>query len=203
MIGQPMIQSCERSALLSTNRRPMTICSWGRLALPSTTCRPMMIRSIRTLNRTKRSGCMPYSKGDPRLLVDRTTLCMDQTIPGSPTFLHCCRRYSCIIWPGAPAQRTKFGGDVGRSEAFSAGVISVRPQKIENSSTHHPSLSKYYMKSIPNFDSIGVASNGRGILAHPTGSVRGHNLASMDKEKVYVTKQMGSHVQCICITSKL
>ena len=42
-------------------------------------------------------------------------------------------------------------------EAFSAGVMSVRPQKIENPSTHHPNLSKYYMKSIPNFDSIGVA----------------------------------------------
>ena len=42
-------------------------------------------------------------------------------------------------------------------EAFSAGAMSVRPQKIENPSTHHPSLSKYYMKSIPNFDSIGVA----------------------------------------------
>ena len=40
-------------------------------------------------------------------------------------------------------------------------------------------------------------------LLTPQGSVRGHNLASMDKKKVYVTKQMGSHVQCICITSKL
>ena len=35
--------------------------------------------------------------------------------------------------------------------------MSVRPQKIENPSTHHPYLSKYYMKSIPNFVSIGVA----------------------------------------------
>ena len=42
-------------------------------------------------------------------------------------------------------------------EAFLAGVLSVRPQKIENPSTHHPNPSKYYMKSIPNFDSIGVA----------------------------------------------
>ena len=42
-------------------------------------------------------------------------------------------------------------------EALSAGVMSVRPQKIENPSTHHPNLSKYYMKSIPIFDSIGVA----------------------------------------------
>ena len=42
-------------------------------------------------------------------------------------------------------------------EAFSAGVMSVRPQKNQNPSTHHPNLSNYYMKSIPNFDSIGVA----------------------------------------------
>ena len=45
----------------------------------------------------------------------------------------------------------------GVSEAFSARVMSVNPQKIENLSTHHPNPSKYYMKSIPNFDSIGVA----------------------------------------------
>ena len=42
-------------------------------------------------------------------------------------------------------------------EAFLAGVMSVRPQKIEDPSPHHPNPSKYYMKSIPNFDSIGVA----------------------------------------------
>ena len=41
-------------------------------------------------------------------------------------------------------------------EAFLAGVMSVRPQKIENFSTHQPNLSKYYMKSIPNFHSIGA-----------------------------------------------
>ena len=41
-------------------------------------------------------------------------------------------------------------------EPFSAGLLSVCPQKIENPSTHRPNLFKYYMKSIPNFDSIGA-----------------------------------------------
>ena len=75
-------------------------------------------------------------------------------------------------------------------EAFSAGVMSVRPQK--NQKSFNPSsqplqvLHEVYSKLRFHWSCV----SGLGILAHPTGSVRGHNLASMDKEKVYVTKQM-------------
>ena len=64
--------------------------------------------------------------------------------------------------PGAvsavrPLRHSTCARKLSTPEAFSAGVMSVRPQKIENPSTHHPNLSKYYMKSLQNFDSIGVA----------------------------------------------
>ena len=73
-------------------------------------------------------------------------------------------------------------------EAFSAGVMSVRPQKNRKSFNPFPQplqvLHEVYSKLRFHWSCV----NGLGILAHPTGSVRGHNLASMDKEMVYVTK---------------
>ena len=44
----------------------LMIFSRGCSAVPSTNCQPMMIASIRTLNRTKGISCIRYSKGDPR-----------------------------------------------------------------------------------------------------------------------------------------
>ena len=61
----------------------------------------------------------------------------------------------------------------------------MRPQKIENPSPHHPNPCKYYIYSKLRFH--WSCENGLGILAHPAGSVRGHNLAALDKEKVYET----------------
>ena len=78
-------------------------------------------------------------------------------------------------------------GPGASTEKFSAGVMSVRPQKNRksfNPSPHPlPVLHEVYSK----FRFHWSCANGLGILAHPTGSVRGHNLASMDKEMVYVT----------------
>ena len=72
-------------------------------------------------------------------------------------------------------------------EAFSAGVMSVRPQKNRKSFNPSPQplqvLHEVYSKLRLHWSCV----NGLGILAHPTGSVRGHNLASIDKEMVYVT----------------
>ena len=78
----------------------------------------------------------------------------------------------------------------GGIEAFSAGVMSVRPQKNQKSFNPSPQplqvLHEVSFKRRFHWSCV----NGLGILAHPTGSVRGHNLASMDIEMVYVTKQM-------------
>ena len=72
-------------------------------------------------------------------------------------------------------------------EAFSAGLMSVRPQKIGKFFNPSPQplqvLHEVYLKLRFHWSFV----NGLGILAHPTGSVHGHNLASMDKEKVYET----------------
>ena len=83
---------------------------------------------------------------------------------------------------GSPVQ-------LDQSEAFSAGVMSVRPQKNRKSFNPSPQplqvLHEVYSKLRFHWSCV----NGLGTLAHPIGSVRGHNLASMDKEMVYVTKK--------------
>ena len=75
-------------------------------------------------------------------------------------------------------------------EAFSAGVMSVRPQKNRQSFNPSPQTTQVLHEGYSKLQFHWSCVNGLGILAHPAGSVRGHNLASMDKEKVYVTKQM-------------
>ena len=76
------------------------------------------------------------------------------------------------------------------TEGFSARVMSLRPQKNRKSFKPSPQplqvLHEVYSKLRFHWSCV----NGLGILAHPTGRVREHNLVSMDKEKVYVTKQM-------------
>ena len=59
MIRRPMIRRWGRSALLSMNGPSMTCRSWRWSAFPSTTCRPMMIDSIQTLNRARESVVVP------------------------------------------------------------------------------------------------------------------------------------------------
>ena len=100
MIGRPMIRSWGRPALPSTNCRPMTVYFWVRSALHSTNCRPMMIRSIRALIRTKGITRIPYSKRDPLLPLDRTTLCVDQTIPLKKWTEHQAPKCLCIAVEG-------------------------------------------------------------------------------------------------------
>ena len=87
--------------------------------------------------------------------------------------------------PSAPA-----GSMAASPPAFSAGVMSVRPQKNRKSFNPSPQplqvLHEDYSKLRVHWSCV----NGLGILAHPKGSICGHHLASMDKEMVYVTKQM-------------
>ena len=86
-----------------------------------------------------------------------------------------------------PCNVMKTGVQTAAIEAFSAGVMSVRPQKNRKSFNPSPQplpvLHEVYSKHRFHWSCV----NGLGILAHPTGSVSGHNLASMDKEMVYVT----------------
>ena len=75
-------------------------------------------------------------------------------------------------------------------EAFSAGVMSVHPQKNRKSLNPSPQPLQVLHEVSSKLRFHWSCVNGLGILAHPTGSVRGHHLASMDKEKVCVAKQM-------------
>ena len=93
-------------------------------------------------------------------------------------------------WLGGAVRCGWLAGSVlwGPGEAFSAGVMSVRPQKNRKSFNPSPQPLQvlHEVSSKRRFHWICV--DGLGILAHPTGSVRGHNLASLDKGMVYVTK---------------
>ena len=83
-----------------------------------------------------------------------------------------------ITWPDQVAPR-------GRK---ASSTRKIKPQTSNLNASPQPLqvLHEVYSKLRFHWSCV----SGLGILAHPTGSVPGHNLASMDKEMVYVTKQM-------------